>query len=280
VQLLLALAQQSREEITALLADQESEFRKALDILKHTFEQARKIFSESSPMLFPDDLEITDAEDRETIRLSNLATASTRIFGDGELPLAEIHDQFSGAFIPEDGEISETAANFLLGLKTQAFLEAMGQSEDTRASSESLERYFPAHFGESIGLPSPMATSNETELKLAAAVKERRECLLKSIQGESKDSQLFSYRGVAESNSNLQAGELKDQFPYDSLVDDLSSYLQIHLSTVVEYAEKPKNTAFTFQLAKTPSQTRQLRTMTSPRAMMTRSCCQELQRQV
>ncbi len=81
VQILLRLAQQSRAETEGLLADKDGGFRKTYDMLKSVFGPTRKIFSGESALLFScEELNITDSDDRETIRMSNLATVSLSLF--------------------------------------------------------------------------------------------------------------------------------------------------------------------------------------------------------
>ncbi|KAL1883025.1 hypothetical protein VTK73DRAFT_100 [Phialemonium thermophilum] len=221
VQTLLALSQQSREETEALLADVGSEYRRAYDLLKSTMEHARRIFSDKSPVLSADELEISDSEDRETIRMANLAALSTSIFqGDDDL-LPDGHDTFTSIFIPEDGDLTDAAATLCLSLKTQAFLRILKHAESRPGWSDALDKYFPTNADDAVKKQfgdSPFGVQERE--RLISGIKSLRQTLLESVVDESKRP------------------HLAEQYPFSSVVDSLSAYLQSHLPTIIEYAEK------------------------------------------
>lgn len=197
VQILLALSQQSRQETLALIEDQESEYRKAYELLKKALEQARRIFSESSPLLFADDLEVSDSEDRETLRMSNLAVISSSILQGGDELLAECHENFATIFIPEDGELAENTTKLGLGLKIQAFLKSLRQADDNQKRSDTLDTYFPANTDDSANriLGDALTRAQERE-SLASSMRSRRQELLDAMLDDEK-------RGKAEKKPRL-----------------------------------------------------------------------------
>ena len=191
VQILLRLSQQPRAETQSLLADSESEFRKAYDMLRDIFRPTRKAFSDS-PLLSPDELDITDSEDRETIRMSNLAATAASVFGAQDVPLEDVHDAFFSIFIPEDGEYKASLAEPLVCLKTRLFLDALDKTGQAPPDSQLLDTLFPVNFDESLRLRSGDLLLSTEEDGLVSQIKERRELLVKSLGDESSKSQHLS----------------------------------------------------------------------------------------
>ncbi|KAH8906615.1 hypothetical protein BR93DRAFT_625778 [Coniochaeta sp. PMI_546] len=220
IQTLLALSQQSREETVALMADEESEFRKAYDTLKTALGHARRIFSEGSPLLFADELDISDSEDRETIRMSNLAAISTSAFaGDGAL-LADAHDNFPTIFVPEEGDFIKDLKPLYLNFKTQAMLSSLTTAHNPQERSDVLDRFFPPNFDELLTQRHGDSLFQGNREDLVSEVGTRRQALLESILDDEKRQRL------------------KDEYPVNAFLDSLVDYLQSHLTMVIDYAEK------------------------------------------
>lgn len=180
------------EETLGLTEDQESEFRKAYDTLNTALDHSRRIFSDSSRLLFPDDLEISDSDDRETIRMSNLAAISTSaIAGDGSM-LADAHDNFSSIFIPEEGEFVNDLTSLYLNLKTQALLDSLSGVNTTPERSDVLDRFFPPNFDEVLKLRHGETIFHSGREELVAEVGSRRQTLLESILDDEKRRELRS----------------------------------------------------------------------------------------
>lgn len=218
VQLLLRLSQQSRAETQALLADKESGFSKAYEALKDVFGPTRKIFS-LSPLLSPDELEITDSEDRETVRISNLAATAMSAFGANDVPLKDVHDSFFAIFVPEECEYKDSLTELLVSIKTRLFWDTQKQ-ENAPSPMELLEALFPIAFDESLKQRAGELLLNAEEERLVDRIRKRRDELVQSAgDGALKVS-------------------LEEQSSADKVVDHLSVFLQSHLGVVVDYAEK------------------------------------------
>ncbi|KAK4457569.1 telomere repeat binding factor-domain-containing protein [Cladorrhinum samala] len=218
VQLLLRLSQQSRAETQALLADKESGFSKAYEALKDVFGPTRKIFS-LSPLLSPDELEITDSEDRETVRISNLAATAMSAFGANDVPLKDVHDSFFAIFVPEECEYKDSLTELLVSIKTRLFWDTQKQ-ENAPSPMELLETLFPIAFDESLKQRAGELLLNAEEERLVDRIRKRRDELVQSAgDGALKVS-------------------LEEQSSADKVVDHLSVFLQSHLGVVVDYAEK------------------------------------------
>ncbi|KAM7202806.1 Telomere repeat binding factor (TRF) domain containing protein [Naviculisporaceae sp. PSN 640] len=219
VQLLVRLSQQSRVDTDLLLSETESEFRQAFNILRDMFALARKVFSES-PLLSPDELEIDDAEDRETIRMSNLATAALSIFGVGGVTLNDIHESFFSIFVQEDGEYKEPLTALLISLKTRLFLDSLGPQTDSQQIIGLLDRLFPPNIEQTLKQRSGDVALNSDEERLVEQVNERR---------------LFLERCGTDEDFKKS---LSSQFSSEEFADNLSAFIQSHLGIVIEYAEK------------------------------------------
>ncbi|KAB5585953.1 telomere repeat binding factor-domain-containing protein [Coniochaeta sp. 2T2.1] len=220
IQILLALSQQSREETVALMADNELEFRKAYDTLKTALGHARRIFSEGSPLLFADELDISDSEDRETIRMSNLAAISTSAFsGDGSL-LADVHDNFPTIFVPEEGDFVKDLKPLYLDFKTQSMLYSLTTAHTPQERSDVLDRFFPPNFDDLLTQRHGDSLFQSNREDLVSEVGTRRQALLESILDDEKRQRL------------------KDEYPINGFLDSLVDYLQSHLTMVIDYAEK------------------------------------------
>lgn len=182
VQLLLRLAQQSRLETQILLADHESEFWKDYNSLTSMFLPARKIFS-GSALIFPDDLDILiDSDDRETIRMSNLASIAASLFGSYDVSFTDIHRSFFSIFIPEDGDYDGSLTDLLVDLKTRVFLDGLSETEEPPHVTALLDEIFPADYDKTLLTLRDReggVSLNLAEQLLGTRMRERRELFLK-----------------------------------------------------------------------------------------------------
>ncbi|AEO61426.1 hypothetical protein MYCTH_2311569 [Thermothelomyces thermophilus ATCC 42464] len=219
VQILLRLSQQPRSETESLLANPTSEFRKSYDMLRDIFVATRKAFCDS-PLLSPDELDVTDSEDRETIRMSNLAATAVSAFGAHDVAVQDVHDAFFSIFIPEDGEYKAPLTDLLVSLKTRLLLDALNKPEQSQPVSQLLGALFPANFDDSLRQRSGDMILNADEEALVLRIRERREQLVKSAADE-------SIKALLEEQSSATM-----------FTESLSAFLQSHLGVVVDYAEK------------------------------------------
>lgn len=198
IQILLALSQQSREETLALISDQESEYRKAYDTLKTALDAARRIFSDTNPLLSPDELEISDSEDRETLRVSNLAAISTKAIAGDDSLVVDAHDQFFSIFIPDDGEFSEDLSGLYTNLKIQALISELKSATNPSERSDVLDRFFPPDFDEVLKQRYGDTPFQSGRPELVAEIGRKRQELLETILDDERrsKSQSLSASGV------------------------------------------------------------------------------------
>jgi hypothetical protein len=185
------------------MAEEESEFRKAYDTLKTALGHARRIFSEGSPLLFADELDISDSEDRETVRMSNLAAVGTSAFaGDGAL-LADVHDNFPAIFVPEEGDLVKDLKPLYLDFKTQAMLSSLTTAHTPQERSDVLDRFFPPNFDELLTQRHGDSIFQNNREELVSEVGIRRQALLESILDDGKRGKQLSY-GIESTQPNSE----------------------------------------------------------------------------
>ncbi|CAP71130.1 uncharacterized protein PODANS_6_4980 [Podospora anserina S mat+] len=234
VQILIRLSQNTKADTDALLAQTESEFYKAYGMLWNVFESTRKMYSDSH-LLSVDELEITDSEDRETIRMSNLASVAGMVFGSGDVTLKDVHDSFFSVFIPEDGEYKDSLTELLVSLKTRLFLDALNHQPPQPALGV-LDTLFPARFDEVLKNRSGDLALNPDEERLVGQVRERRELLVQSAADESIKSTCSSPFGFLNVGGLTRTVSLAEQSSPERISELLSLFLQGHLAVIVDYA--------------------------------------------
>jgi hypothetical protein len=170
----------------ALISDQESEYRTAYDTLKSALDAARRIFSDTNPLLSPDELDISDSEDRETLRVSNLAAISTNAIAGDDSLLVDGHDQFFSIFIPDDGEFSKDLSGLYTNLKTQAMLSSLKNATNPQERSDVLDRFFPPDFDEVLKQRYGDTPFHSGREELVAEIGRKRQELLESILDDEK----------------------------------------------------------------------------------------------
>lgn len=185
------------------MIEEESEFRKAYDTLKTALGHARRIFSEGSPLLFADELDISDSEDRETVRMSNLAAVGTSAFaGDGAL-LADVHDNFPAIFVPEEGDFVKDLKPLYLDFKTQAMLSSLTTAHTPQERSDVLDRFFPPNFDELLTQRHGDSIFQHNREELVSEVGIRRQALLESILDDGKRGKQLYY-GIESTQPNSE----------------------------------------------------------------------------
>ncbi|KAK3392433.1 telomere repeat binding factor-domain-containing protein [Sordaria brevicollis] len=219
VQILLRLSQQPRSETRSLLAETDGEFRKHYDLLTESFKLARRAFSDS-PVLLPDELEINDSEDRETIRVANLATTAISVFGANDVSCKDLDDSFFSIFVPEDGEFKDTLTDLLLSLKTQALLDSLNEQTTLQQLTGQLDKLFPDNFEEWLKQRNLDVVTETDADQLAVKIKERKELL-----------------STVAKTENFKAS-LESKYSSDIFPEALCAFLQSHIGVIVEYAEE------------------------------------------
>jgi len=191
VQILHFLSRKPRAETLALMADPESKDAKTYRGVTTAFNSVRRMFSDSSAILSPDELDIKDFEGLETVLIANKATICVSILHADDVPLQVVHDHFLEAFLPsEPGPLSADIAALFLSLKTQVCVAELASQADEGARTKLMDRIFPADIEEQVKQLHPGAALAECENSFIAEARSKKEWLLAALQSEDTRSML------------------------------------------------------------------------------------------
>ena len=178
-QILSTLAQGPWYQTIKVVQSPESELGQAYATLKSLFDQTRKIYSQRAQFLSAKELNIQESEHRATIRITNLATFVSAVFGGGTIGFYELNDHFIETFTPDGTPMSKEAGDLFLSLKTQMFLSAVTQEEQERTKEDILEDFFPAVLGDLLQSRHPATPLANSEREFLEASQNRRDFLMR-----------------------------------------------------------------------------------------------------
>lgn len=159
----------------------DSELGQAFTTLKSLFDQTKRIYSQRTPFLSADALNIQDLEHRAIIRITNLATFVSAVFGGGHVGFYELNDHFIETFTRDGEPMSKEAGDLFLSLKTQMFVSAVTQEEQERTKEDILEDFFPVGLDELLLVRHPGMELAESEDEFLQESQARREYLMKEV---------------------------------------------------------------------------------------------------
>lgn len=178
IPVLAAFSQNSFEEaINMQIQPVSTELGQAFEAQKALFEQTKKIYSRDNAFLIADDLHITNEEHRNTIRLANLATFVSSVFGPQDVGFYELNDAFVSTFTRESETLQKEPADLFLNLKTQTFLTAVSQEEQEKTKEEHLDDLFPTDYSKALLARHPDVALSPGELEFLNTMHDRREFL-------------------------------------------------------------------------------------------------------
>ena len=134
-----------------------------------------------------------DGTQRATIRITNLATFASSVFGGSGVSFYELNDNFVDTFAPEGEHLQTEPGRLLLGLKTQIYTSAVSQpvrdgaGEDlqqfvspfgTSTKAELLGYLFPHDMDNLLLSRHPRTSLSSSELEFMGEFKIRRQYLL------------------------------------------------------------------------------------------------------
>ncbi|OTA95178.1 hypothetical protein M434DRAFT_394078 [Hypoxylon sp. CO27-5] len=213
IDIITAWSEQSLEDTVATLSgDSDSDIAREYAVLKAAFDAQRKLLSDTDPLLYPEQLNVTN-QTREVIRVVNLATACASVFGTNELGLEDINDNFLRVFVPEGQEVPRDAAELYLGLKTQIFLAVL-ENEQGKAREQFLEDLFVTRLESALQEHHPNLPLTAVEHEFIESARARK-------------AMLWNESGEVDS---IQA--LSKQFTYEAFLDSLSTFLNDHIETI------------------------------------------------
>jgi hypothetical protein len=170
--------------------------------------------------LSPDELEISDSEDRETLRVSNLAAISTNAIAGDDSLIVDGHDQFFSIFIQDEGEFTRDLSELYMSMKTQALISSLKNANNPSERSDVLDRFFPPDFDDQLKQRHGDTTFSSGREDLVAEIGRKRQEFLEAILDDERRLRL------------------PVDYPMNGFLDSLVVYLQDHLAVIIDYAEK------------------------------------------
>ena len=191
VSILLYLSSRSRSQILQSSNPARSAVDKFYRSRKSAFDLTRGDLSESSAVLRPEELDIKELGDMETVQTANMATICASILQADDVPLSEVHDHFLGAFVPpESGVLSTEVAGLLLQLKTHLAVDKYLEAQDEDAKNSVLSCYFPEDMEEQLKqlLHQDNSSLSDEERRFVADSRSRRSMIVEELRDEAKRS--------------------------------------------------------------------------------------------
>ncbi|KAK8129369.1 hypothetical protein PG999_001749 [Apiospora kogelbergensis] len=205
---------------------EETEVFKEYRSLKSFFYDLREKISDEFPLLYPDQLEIVDTGEQEIIRVANLATICSSIFGANELGWPDLDSNFLLAFVPKSKPMTSEVAELYIGLKTQMYLDLLENEQDSNRESL-LKRLFVDGVETSLKQRHPDVPLVGAEKDFLANCNARKALLLE------------------ESSDPAKIVELKDQkYPYDSFLQSINVYISNCIETIENLATRRNSISF------------------------------------
>ncbi|KAK8078481.1 Telomere repeat-binding factor- dimerization domain protein [Apiospora saccharicola] len=205
---------------------EETEVFKEYRNLKSFFYDLREKISDEFPLLYPDQLDIVDTGEQEIIRVANLATICSSIFGANELGWPDLDSNFLLAFVPKSKPMTSEVADLYIGLKTQMYLDLLENEEDSNREPL-LKRLFVDGVESSLKQRHPDVPLVGAEKDFLANCNARKALLLE------------------ESFDPAKIVELKDQkYPYDSFLQSINVYISNCIETIESLATRRNSISF------------------------------------
>ncbi|KAK7949065.1 uncharacterized protein PG986_009951 [Apiospora aurea] len=227
---LRALSERSFETVIAGINPrengEETEVFKEYRNLKSFFINLREKLNDEFPLLYPDQLDIVDTGEQEIIRVANLATICSSIFGANELGWPDLDSNFLLAFVPKSKPMTSEVADLYIGLKTQMYLDLLENEKDSNRESL-LKRLFVDGVESSLKQRHPDVPLVGAEKDFLANCNARKALLLE------------------ESFDPARIVDLKDQkYPYDSFLQSINVYISNCIETIENLATRRNSISF------------------------------------
>ncbi|EFX06305.1 myb DNA-binding protein [Grosmannia clavigera kw1407] len=238
VQILHALSERPRPEGLSNLTSADTETGRCYRALRATFCCARKMFSDSSALLIPEELDIKELGDQETIQMANMATICASVFDADDVSLIDMHDHFLMTFLPESNALTEDLATLFLGLKFRTIAGEFQRLPDDQQRGDFLERLFPADLEDQLKQLHPDVPLSDQELAFLREMMAAKDLLLEAAKTEqSRSTHLHSPLFLWLPRLTVTADELTEKYPLDSFRNELSAFLETNADIVLKYAE-------------------------------------------
>ena len=207
------MAKCTYQEILTIATDPDSEPGSIYATLRHLFDQAKKVYHIHDAFLSPYELGLVQQAHVETIRMTNLATFVSSVFGSQEVGFFHLNEYFLDTFVADGSRLLKNQAQLYLDLKTQAFISALSNGE--RSREELLEDLFPTNLEERLLSRRPGAKQlAPSEADFLNRARNRSKTLLE----ESATGDPFT--------------KLPDKYVWEDFLRDISGYVSKTLPTI------------------------------------------------
>ena len=200
------LAKSSYQDITAFVSEPDSENGQAYATMRSLFDHTKKVYSTKKSFLSASELGLTEHHQIDVIRKANIASFVSSIFGTQEIGFSELNDNFIEVFVPEGARLLKVQGALFLELKTQAFIQAMNNTDRTR--TETLFDLFPDTLEQEVLSRRPGSKQlAPSEVDFLNRARSRREIILNDI------------------NNEAAMRSLPEKYQWEDFLRDLSSYV-------------------------------------------------------
>jgi hypothetical protein len=149
----------------------------AYQTLKGLFDTTKQIYNDNSAFLDADELNIRDYNQRTIIRIANLATFVSCVFGGQDVGFYDLNKHFINVWTPEGSPFSKASGQLLLNLKTQIFVAAISQEEQDKTNEETIADIFMPGLAEFLASRHDFPLTTD-ELEFIRDIDHRKEYLL------------------------------------------------------------------------------------------------------
>lgn len=141
-QILNTLGRGAYMDAISIATQPETDQGQAFQILMSLFEQTKTIYASEDAFLSAKQLGLNiNREFSVIVQKTNLATFVSAVFGAAKVGFFHLNENFLDTFVVENGKLLKPQGALFLDLKTQAYISAMGQVEQSQ--KEILDDLFP-----------------------------------------------------------------------------------------------------------------------------------------
>lgn len=212
-QILYKLATSSYETIIDMVANPDVEPGASYATLQKLFVQTKDVYQRRSSFLSIAELRLPDVEATDTVRVANLATFVSSLFGSQEVGFYELNEYFLDIFVEDGSRVLKSHAALFLDLKTQSYISAI--SKGVRSKEDILDEIFPVDLEARVLARRAAKQLAPSEAEFLQRVQNRRQAL------------------VDEPDTPEAISALPDKYHWERFLKDVSSYVDKNFQALV-----------------------------------------------
>ncbi|PQE11475.1 myb dna binding protein [Rutstroemia sp. NJR-2017a BBW] len=219
LQILEILSEGPYDNAVSIVMNKNTPRGQAYQTLKGLFDTTKHIYNDSSPFLDADELNIRDYNQRTIIRVANLATFVSCVFGGQDVGFYDLNKYFINVWTPEGRPFSKASGQLLLNLKTQIFVAAISQEEQDKTNEETIADIFMPGLAEFLAGRHDFPLTTD-ELQFVRDIEHRKEYLLQ------------------QGNDPVRIKELGDLFNWETFLKSTTLHLESYKPFILPYLRK------------------------------------------